>query len=145
MNDSLQIQELAITIAAKNHNPAVLTADFLKHSGIVPEDWELAQQPVTSSRASQVIFQNGVNIIAQPNQIVFSEPIATKDVQEVKAQQVASKYLQTLPNGDYQAVGINFRDYVTFPGLQLEDEANNYILGGGENFQTLRACKLINS
>jgi len=82
MNDFWQIHELAKSIAARNHNPTVLTPEFLKYSGIVPEDWELARQPASSNPGSHVVFTNGINIVAQPNQIVFSEPIAAKDVEE---------------------------------------------------------------
>lgn len=40
-----EIQEIAITLAAKNLNPAMLSEDFLKFSGIVPNEWELSKQP----------------------------------------------------------------------------------------------------
>lgn len=56
MTQSLAVQELAIIIAAKNHNPTILTPDFLKYTGIVPADWELARQPIFTSSVAQVIF-----------------------------------------------------------------------------------------
>ncbi|MBW4674826.1 MAG: hypothetical protein KME52_12580 [Desmonostoc geniculatum HA4340-LM1] len=34
MSQSLNIQEIAIAIAAKQHNPTILTPDFLKYSGM---------------------------------------------------------------------------------------------------------------
>ena len=56
MNKTVQLQELAIVVAAPNHNPTILTVDFLKYSGIVPTDWELASQPISTNRAAQVSF-----------------------------------------------------------------------------------------
>ena len=60
----LVFQDLSIIIATKNHNPGILTHDFLKYSDIIPTDWELAQQPIVSEQVSQVIFNNAVSLIA---------------------------------------------------------------------------------
>ncbi|MBX9255594.1 hypothetical protein H1Q63_16925, partial [Desmonostoc muscorum CCALA 125] len=56
MSQSLNIQEIAIAIAAKQHNPTILTPDFLKYSGIVPSDWELSKPPIITDSAAQVVF-----------------------------------------------------------------------------------------
>ncbi|MFN6033580.1 MAG: hypothetical protein ACK48B_05940, partial [Dolichospermum sp.] len=67
MSNSLQISEIAISIVAKNLNPAVLNPDFLKYTGIIPADWELANQPVYNNNLVQLVYKNGVGIIVQPN------------------------------------------------------------------------------
>ncbi|MFM6738339.1 MAG: hypothetical protein ACKPJT_23095, partial [Microcystis panniformis] len=64
-----EIQEFSIAITAKSLNPAMLTVDFLKYSGIVPPDWELNSQPVLNPNYAQVNFQNGIGIVAQPRTI----------------------------------------------------------------------------
>ncbi len=125
MNQTLQIQELAIAIAAKNLNPNVLNVDFLKYGNIISSDWELARNPVYTKNLTQLIFQNGIAIIAQPNRIVFAETIDTKDIQEVQISKLASKYIEKLPNIEYQAVGINPKGFVTFTE---SNGANNYLL-----------------
>ncbi|NJL00133.1 MAG: hypothetical protein HC910_06015 [Spirulinaceae cyanobacterium SM2_1_0] len=38
-------QELTPTLAAPDNNPILLTPTFLKGSGIIPPDWQLARQP----------------------------------------------------------------------------------------------------
>jgi hypothetical protein len=65
----LQIQELAIAIIAKNINPTVLNTDFLKYTGVIPSDWELERSPVYANGVAQIIFSNGLAIVAQPNRI----------------------------------------------------------------------------
>ncbi len=112
MNTKLDIQELAIVVAVKNHNPAILTMDFLTGSGVVPADWELARPAVLSNNAAQVMFNNGVSILAQPGSVTFSQAIA--ETTELAMPGVASQYVGVLPNLDYQAVGINPRRFVTF-------------------------------
>ncbi|MDZ7959936.1 MAG: hypothetical protein RMY34_18975 [Aulosira sp. DedQUE10] len=125
MSQSLDVQEFVIAIAVRQHNPTVLTPDFLKYSGIVPSDWELARTPILTNSAAQVAYQNGISIIAEVNRIVFSEPIPTKELQEVSIPAIARKYVETLTQVNYQAISINFRGYVIFE--QNNNTARNYI------------------
>ncbi len=115
MTQTLDIQELAIVVAVKNHNPAILTVDFLMGSGVVPADWELARPAVLSNNAAQVMFNNGVSILAQPGSVTFSQ--AMSETTELAMPAMASRYVGVLPNLDYQAVGINPRRFVTFDQL----------------------------
>ncbi|MBD2168525.1 hypothetical protein H6G04_29530 [Calothrix membranacea FACHB-236] len=119
MSQSLQVQELIIVIAVKQQNPTILTADFLKYTGIVPSDWELARPPVLTNSAAQVAFQNGINIVAEPNRVIFSQDIANIEPQEVQIPAIARKYAETLTQVNYQGVGINFR------GLVFDEQENN--------------------
>lgn len=111
---TLDIQDLGIVVAAKNLNPQVVNLDFLKLSGIIPNDWELTQQPVANPRVVQLTFQNGVNIVAQPGKITFSEQIRTNNTQELNAPVVAKKCLEKLPNAEYQGVSISPKNMVAF-------------------------------
>ncbi len=121
------IQEIAIAISAKNLNPTMLSQDFLKLSGIVPSDWELARKPVQSPRLSQVSFQNNVNIVAQPGTISFMEAIGKKTAKELKIPQVVRNYVEKLPQAEYQALNISLKSLVPFPGHQ--DAPRKYITG----------------
>jgi hypothetical protein len=125
MTNRLTLQELAIAVAAQQHNPTLLTPDFLKYSGVVPSDWQLARPPVLSNSASQVIFQNGISILAQANRIIFSEVIADKAPADVEVAAIARKYVEALPQIIYQGVGINLRGHVSF--TQNDQAAHNYI------------------
>ncbi|WP_013334496.1 hypothetical protein [Gloeothece verrucosa] len=114
MNKSLVTQELVIVVAVKNNNPTILNPDFLKYSGVIPTEWELARPPVYTNQVVQIIFQNGISIAAQADRIMFLEAIGTKDLNTIEVADVARKYIQTLPNAEYQAVGINLRSYVGY-------------------------------
>jgi hypothetical protein len=48
-----------------------------------------------------------------------------KDPEQVAIGDVARKYVETMKAGEYQAVGINFRSYVPYPGN--EQAADQYI------------------
>jgi hypothetical protein len=120
-----EIQEIAITIAAKNLNPTLLTEEFLKFSGIVPEDWELAKQPIVSPGGAQVSFQNGVSIVAQPRTISFIEGIGNKTKQELQIPEIAQQYVQKLPKAEFQNLTINPKSII--PLLESPDSARKYI------------------
>lgn len=134
MSATLEIQELAIVIATQNHNPTVLTPDFLKYSGIVPADWELAQSPVCTPNVAQIVFQNGTGITAQRDRIIFSETMSAKSMADVVMPKIACQYLASLPNVEYRAVGINPRGHAVLAGGV--EATNNYmtqtLLGEGD-------------
>ena len=119
------IQELAIVLAARNHNATLLTWDFLKGSGVVPTDWELQRPPVFTAGSAQIIFKNGVNIVANSQTVSFSEAVTTKAFENVEVAKIARKYVATLPNLDYQAVGINPRRFIPFE--EQPEQAHQYI------------------
>lgn len=121
----ISVQEWVIVIAAKNNNPTILTVDFLKYSGIIPSDWELARQPVLTNSAAQVIFTNGVSIVAETNRVIFIEQVADKSANAIAIPLLARKYVETLPNAEYQAIGLNPRGYASFD--DSEDAAHNYV------------------
>ncbi|MGB6295899.1 MAG: hypothetical protein WBF90_06900 [Rivularia sp. (in: cyanobacteria)] len=125
MNKTIQTQELAIAITAKNLNPNVVNLDFLKYTNIISSEWELARQPVYTKNLTQLVFQNGIAIVAQPNRIVFGETIDAEDIQKLQISQIAEKYIEKLPNVEYQAVGINPKGFVTFTE---SNAATNYLL-----------------
>ncbi len=126
VNKILEIQEIAIVLNATNLNAGMLNLNFLKVSGIIPQDWELSRQPVANPRLVQLNFKNGVNMAAQGGSVTFSEPIANKALEEIKAPEVAIKYAEKLPNANYQVVSINPR---TLVGLgNGEDAASNFII-----------------
>jgi hypothetical protein len=128
MNKTLNIKEIAVSIIAESLNPVILTPEFLKYRGIVPSSWELTRQPILTAAASQVVFQTGVSILAQPNRIIFAESLMATEPMDAKTidaatPAIAQRYIDALPQANYQAVGINFTGFVRFD----QDEAANYL------------------
>ena len=117
-----EMQEITITVAAKNMTPTMLSEDFLKFSGIIPSDWELAKQPIMNPNYAQLTFQNGLTMVAQPGSLSFTEPIRSNQVQ---APQVARQYVLKLPHADYQALNLTPKILVPLPGDP--EAARNYI------------------
>lgn len=123
INKTLEIQEIAIVITAKKLNVGILSVDFLKTSGIIAADWELQTKPVTAPNMVQISFKNGVNLIAQPGKIIFSETIGKKNLEEIIISEVAGKYIEKLPHADYQEVSLNPKSLIG-----LENSFSDYII-----------------
>jgi hypothetical protein len=128
-------QELAIVVAVKTQNPAILNEDFLKQSGIIPSDWKLARDPIYTDRVAQIVFENGFSIAAQPDRVMFLEAVGDKEIDTVSAGEVAQKYVETLKLADYQAVGINFRSYTAYETPAAASEYINTQLLASGNWQ----------
>jgi hypothetical protein len=125
MNQNLDVQELSLVIAVERQDPSLLTPDFLRYSGIVPEEWELSRQPVRAQQAAQVSYQNGISILAYPDRTVFVEPLSERTEESIELPHLAQRYIEVLRNLKYQAVGVNFRGHVLFSGK--EDSAHQYL------------------
>lgn len=125
MNPSVRIKELEIVIALKNNLPPNLLRKFLLDKGIIPGDWQLASQPAYTSASLEIIFTNGVTFIAQAQRIVLIETIEGKTNNQVLIPEIALKYVESLPNLDYYAVGINPKGHVNFGSKK--DAAREYI------------------
>ena len=127
MSQTLEIQELAIVITAKNYDPSLLNPGFLKYSGIVASDWELAKKPIITNRGAQIVFNNGVYIAAQPNRLMFVEALNNKeDLNNAEIPSLTRRYIEILRTIEYQAVGINFRGYKSCTNTTVEE--NNYLI-----------------
>lgn len=118
-----EIQEITITVTATNLSPTMLSEDFLKFSGIIPSDWELAKQPLMNPSYAQLTFQNGLTLVAQPGALTLTEPI--RSTPELQAPQVARQYVLKLPHAQYQALNLTPKILVPLSGDA--DAARDYI------------------
>ena len=124
MNQKMKIRELAIALTAENINFSTLNIDVLKDSNIIPENWELTHQPIYTSNMVQLVFQVGVAIVAQTNQILFAQVLNSTDPRQAVAPQVALRYIEKFPRKEFQGVGINPSSYIEFVS---DEEAHRYI------------------
>jgi hypothetical protein len=110
----IDVQELAIVVAVREFDPTLVTPDFLRQTRIVPADWQVIGEPVRSFQGSQINYQAGVSVIAQPQRISFAELAADKSPDTLAIPRLTTGFSQLLSNLDYIGVGINFRGFVDF-------------------------------
>ena len=126
-NKTQFIEEISLIIAAQDLTPTMMSQDFLKFSGIVPQAWELAQQPVLTPNYAQLNFTNGVGINAQPRTITINESLANKTLAEINIQEVARKYIAKLPHAEY--MGLSFSPKILLPFPKDPQAVRQYITG----------------
>ena len=114
LNSKLNLNELVIIIGAKGLKPYPFSADFLKQSAIISEDWELAKKPLHTKQAVQSQFKNNVIFTAQPNRIVVTELIEGKSYEDIVAPDVARRFIEKMPKVDYRTLVINPKGYLGF-------------------------------
>jgi hypothetical protein len=114
MNKALTTQEVAIVIAVPSQNPSLLSEDFLKYSGIIPLDWQLARAPVYDERVAQLVFENGFSLALQADRVMFLEAIGEKELADTAIAQVTCKYAEALKLANFQAFGLNFRSFISY-------------------------------
>ncbi len=131
MHQTVALQELAIVVAANNQSPAIVNLEFLKYSGIVPMDWELTRAPIYTPQLVQHSFQNGITVTAQPNRVIFTEVIEGKELVAIEIAKLARKYVQSLPNLEYEAVGLNPTGHVVFSAESVKKYLNSTLLAPG--------------
>ncbi len=136
---SLILHELGIVIAMQQPNPNLVTIEFLKLSGIIPADWQLAKEPINTDRISQLLFTNGVTIVAEPNRIMFGENIGERDINTLVVTSLARKYTEIFKLAKYSAIGINIRSYSPQASSQNATQYINHQLladGSWQNYGT---------
>jgi hypothetical protein len=129
MNKEVKVQEFGVIVAIEDHKPAFGNPDFYKYSGIVPESWELARQPIVTQSLTQVVYTNGFSIIGEPNRVIFVESLEGKEVKDITVAAIAERYVKMLPNAKYQGLGVNPRGYVGFDGAD-KDAARKFMSEG---------------
>jgi hypothetical protein len=122
MNTPKITHELAIVFAVRDPHPQSLHLDFLKYSGVVPADWQLAQPPIRNEQFNRLIFQNDVHIVAQPRTLTLVQPIVLSQPERLQVPELAHRYVRALGSDenyrDYLAIGISPKSFVLTPTVQ---------------------------
>lgn len=121
------IQDLALVVVARNHNPTILNPDFLRANHIVPDNWELAGPPICVEPIASVTYATGVNITAQADHVTFAESVAGKHKASVVLPDIAAKYVETLRHVNYRALGINPTGHLIF-GQDAGPQVREFII-----------------
>jgi hypothetical protein len=125
MNQQLAGLNIDIVFATKKQALSTITPDFFSGAGIVDGEIELVSQPVLAKNFARMELVENIVIVGEPNRIVFSEAMVDKKYEKLVIPAMARKYTQTLPNLEYEAIGINIRGFLSFPDSQ--DAASRYI------------------
>lgn len=128
----------AVVVVAKAHNPSILHPAFLKAQKIVSEQWELLGQSLSTPAISIVKYSNGISFVAENTRLVIRED--SQSLTHV-VQELATKYVESLPHVHYTAVGINFDGFIE---CEAPDQwlRNRFLKDGPGNDEQLKPTDL---
>ena len=125
-NRNVRLSTFSVVIVANSNNPTILNQDFLYHNGIVPKDWTLEEKfpPIVTPAVSQITFNNGFKVMAEPNRLLFEQFTNQIKKADITCADIAKRYLLTVPHVSYTAIGINpkgFRILENRPSETISD------------------------
>ena len=101
---------VSVVLVADSNNPTIINPDFLSSNDIVDNDLRVREPPVTTPVFSQVIYEGGISVKAEPNRVIFehlAEAGAFLEPETVVSSEMAVRYVETVPHVQYSAIGIN--------------------------------------
>jgi hypothetical protein len=113
---TVEILQISIVVAANFHNPSILHPSFLKAENIVPSDWNVEGDVVSTPVSSTVKYDNGIAFLVEPGKLQVSESlpraVTSLDLEKSVVPELVAKYVRVLPKVPYTAVGINPQGFV---------------------------------
>lgn len=102
----ITLTALSVVLIADNIDPSMINPDFLRHSGIVASDLQTEQLPISTPVFSQVTFEGGLAVIAQPDRFAFVQQGESLE-EDIASPNTARRFLEKVPHPAYKAIGIN--------------------------------------
>lgn len=103
----LELIGFSVVLVANSNNPSILNPDFLRYNDIVEPSLRVEGTPITTPAFSQVTFEGGLSVKADPNRVMFEQVGDSLATENVICPEMANRYLQKVPHVPYSAVGIN--------------------------------------
>jgi hypothetical protein len=122
MPESRLLHNSSIVLLNDDNTPGIFSTDFLKESGILPEDAEI-DQTVQVPPLTRVIFDGVYQFLAQPNRTMIRveyEPGQDLDdtvLHEDHLERMAQALAEATKHMRYKAMGINFQVIIAHGGF----------------------------
>lgn len=128
---NVDLIEFSVVLAASSNNPSILNPDFLFHNGIVDASYVVKDPRITTPAFSQVVFENGLTVKADPDRVIFEQRGTTLGIEEIVCPDIAIRYLEKVPHVPYHAVGINPKGRRPLEGKADDKVADALVNQGG--------------
>jgi len=127
----IALVEISVVLVANWNDTSIINPDFLRHNGIVDSGLELKEAAISTPVLSQVVFEWGIGIRADPNRFVFEQKGEGINESGCLITGIASRFVRTVSHVPYSAIGINFTSF-----KPVEDDMNcnvsNALIDGGK-------------
>lgn len=110
------VKDLIFRLGIPGHQPATLNPGFLQGSGVVPADWAMAQEPICTAEGSQVVYENGLILVAQGQVVSGQEPLDRPGGEAPQLADLLVRYCEALPKLPCQGLQTLMRMVVLYEG-----------------------------
>lgn len=110
------IKDLVFRLGIPGHQPATLNPGFLQGAGVVPAEWGLAQEPICTAEGSQLVYDNGLILLAQGQVVSGQEPLDRPGEEPGQLAELLQRYCRALPLLPFQALQTLLRVVVLYEG-----------------------------
>ena len=100
---------VSVVLVADSNNPTIINPDFLLSNGILINDVQVQEPPITTPVFSQVIYQGGISVKAEPTRVIFEQTYTGNSLEptNIVSPEMAKRYVEKVPHVPYSAIGIN--------------------------------------
>ncbi len=103
----VELTRFSVVLVMGQHDPSIFNPDFLRHSNIVDKGLPVHGTPISTPVFSQVIFEGGLAVKADPNHINFEQGRNSLSQHNIRCPAMAKCFIEQFPYSPYKAVGMN--------------------------------------
>ncbi len=92
-NTNNKLVEISIVLVADQNVPSILNPDMLRYRGIVDEALNLSAPPLSTPAYSQVAYERGIVISAEPNRFIFLQNGSPLDEENCAITSIAERFV----------------------------------------------------
>lgn len=111
----VELVEFSIVLVLNQNDPSILNPDFLKQRKIVDAQFQVREQPISTPVFSQVLFDGGVGVKADPERVIFEQKGTSLNATDILCPAMAKRFVTLFPNNIYKAIGVNPKGFLSFP------------------------------
>ena len=100
----------SVVLVADNVEPSTINPDFLRYNDIVGSDLQTNQPPFSTPVFSQVVFEGGLAVTAQPDRLDFIQQ-GEALTEDLAVADMATRFLEKVPHLPYKAIGLNLTGF----------------------------------
>jgi hypothetical protein len=111
----VELVEFSIVLVLNQNDPSILNPDFLQQRKIVATQLQVREQPISTPVFSQVLFNGGVGVKADPERIIFEQKGTSLNATDILCPAMAKRFVTLFPNNIYKAIGVNPKGFLPLP------------------------------
>lgn len=119
------LKDVIFRMTIHGHIPPTLNAGFLQGAGVVPAEWPLAQEAICTAEGSQLVFENGLILLAQGEIMSGQERLDDPASAAPQLAKLLVRYCQALPHLRCQELQTVLRAVVLYE--QDSEGANRFM------------------